>query len=291
MIPLLAAIETCVAITGGQITARDAAKALPEFAKVNPATVLGLAPEPGARRIIGPSGIRRHLAIEVSSSLCFEFVTHPAQPSEWLEVLRREILGRHPESGSWRFEITGHSQQPVPPGPVRFGPYTGPNQPDGSYLARGTINYAPGRTFPVWLRVRISASVTRAFARSSIARGQVIGPMDIEERTVSVPPRVGPQKAGPGMVTGMMAVEAIPAGTPIEPRMVRPGPAVRTGDPIAVEVVSGSARLAFEGRAEATGRAGDRIAVLNPVSGRRFRAVITGPRRAILEVGGRRTHP
>jgi flagella basal body P-ring formation protein FlgA len=73
---------------------------------------------------------------------------------------------------------------------------------------------------------------------------------------------------------GMTLVRDVRAGDPIESQTLRKPPEVVRGEAVSVEVVSGQARLSFTGRAEGSGRKGDRIAVSNPSTGRRFTALI-----------------
>ena len=77
----------------------------------------------------------------------------------------------------------------------------------------------------------------------------------------------------------MAAGEAIRAVWLEAPKLV-----VR-GDTVQVQVQRGGARLELEGRAEASGSAGETIPVLNPLTHRRFRARVEGKGRVSVEEG------
>ena len=60
-------------------------------------------------------------------------------------------------------------------------------------------------------------------------------------------------------------------------------PLVSSGDTVKVEVRSGAAILKLDGRALADGVDGQTIPVLNPATGKRFRARIEGPGHVLIE--------
>ncbi len=285
---LALALETCAAVTGEHITARDAARADARFGRIAPDTILGLSPNPGVRRVLGAAELSRHTELGEPVSICFEYATVPAEAGPLLEALRQAVLVRYPEASTWRFRLIDYARHRVPTGPVRFTLSSiAPNRPDGTLLARGSIPYAEGRSFPVWVHVKIEAPMKRVLARRALTRALPITLADIEERETlePAPPRSNP--IGAAEVAGKMPTRDIAAGTAIEIHSLRTAPQVSRGEPVTVEVVSGLAKLSFEGRAEASGREGDRIAVLNPATGRRFVALVQGARKAVVLVEGR----
>lgn len=281
------ALETCAAVTGGHITARDAARADARFAHLAPDTVLGLSPTPGVRRVLGPPELSRHLELREPLSLCFEYATAPVEPRALLAAFREAVRERHGESSAWRFRVLDHSRNPVPAGPIRFPSASiAANRPDGSLFARGSIAYAEGRSFPVWIHVKVEAPVKRVLARRTLARGVPIAIEDLEERE-GFEPAPARSTLAAAEVAGKAPTRDIAAGAVVDPLTLRTTPRVSRGEPVIVEVVSGLAKLSFEGRAEASGREGDRIAVLNPATGRRFMALVQGARKAVVLVEGR----
>jgi hypothetical protein len=60
-------------------------------------------------------------------------------------------------------------------------------------------------------------------------------------------------------------------------------PEVERGNPVAVEVHCGAARLAFEAKAESSGHAGDSVLVRNPENGRLFQAKVEGKGKVLVQ--------
>jgi hypothetical protein len=60
-------------------------------------------------------------------------------------------------------------------------------------------------------------------------------------------------------------------------------PEVERGDRVAVEVHSGAARLAFEAKAESSGRAGHSVLVRNPENDRLFQAKVEGKGKVLVQ--------
>lgn len=285
---LALALESCVPVTGEHITARDAARADACFERLAPDTVLGLSPDPGVRRVLGAPELGRLIALQKPLSICFEYATVPAASQPLLDAFREALITRYPEAATWRLHLIDYSRHRVPTGVVRFASSPiFPNRPGGSLFARGSITYAQGRTFPVWIHVKLEAPVRHIRARRALARGVPIAAEDLEEQETfePAPPRPGSIVAND--VAGKAPTRDIAAGSVIDPHSLRTSPRISRGEPVTVEVVSGLAKLSFEGRAEASGREGDRIAVTNPATGRRFMALVQGTRKAVVLVEGR----
>ena len=99
-------------------------------------------------------------------------------------------------------------------------------------------------------------------------------------------PRAGKTEPALDEVVGMLPIRNIASGAEVRPEiLVRPND-VNKGDLVHVEVHIGAARLALNGRAEATGRVGDFIAVLNPESSRTFQARVAGKDSVVVEPAG-----
>ncbi|MGH9664535.1 MAG: flagellar basal body P-ring formation chaperone FlgA, partial [Bryobacteraceae bacterium] len=75
-------------------------------------------------------------------------------------------------------------------------------------------------------------------------------------------------------VLGRKPARLIRAGQIISPGMLKNPDEIERGDAVSVKVLSGGAQLRFEARAESSGGRGEIIAVQNPVSGKKFEAVV-----------------
>jgi len=170
MLPILWTVFSfagaCLSVNGDKITAKDLARAVPEFAALPGNVSLGFAPLPGARRGFAGADIQRiasqyGIKTEFRDAVCFEW---PMQRLERSEVLKsmREALGSD-------VEVQEYSLFPAPPGQIVF-PLSGLNrQPQGSSFWRGYVQYGADKKFNIWAKVKLDANVTAA------ARADVVG--------------------------------------------------------------------------------------------------------------------
>ena len=86
-------------------------------------------------------------------------------------------------------------------------------------------------------------------------------------------------------VAGKALRRPVAAGEAIRAVWLEAPKLVVRGDTVQVQVQRGGARLELEGRAEASGSAGETIPVLNPLTHRRFRARVEGKGRVSVEEG------
>jgi flagella basal body P-ring formation protein FlgA len=112
----------------------------------------------------------------------------------------------------------------------------------------------------------------------------VIGPEDFraevrEESFFSAVPETNPQR-----VSGKLSRRTIPAGAALTDELLVAPRDVNPGEAVEVQVRSGSAHLKFDARALTGGRDGERILLLNPATGKKFKAVIAGKSRAVVSV-------
>ena len=77
-------------------------------------------------------------------------------------------------------------------------------------------------------------------------------------------------------VIGKWPRRPVRPGTAIEPQWLDPAPEISRGDTVKVEVWSGAAHLELDGRAESAAAAGQPVAVLNPLTKKRFLARAVG---------------
>jgi len=119
-------------------------------------------------------------------------------------------------------------------------------------------------------------------ASRDLRRGQEIGrdmvtvkPMTLSGSAVSALSR-------PEKVMGMEPVQAIRAGEPILPCMLRAAPVVRRGEQLVLIAESGNLKVTTTARALDNGYEGDQVRVTNATSGRQVLGRVIGPRRVLV---------
>ena len=264
MIALLMA--ACLQVTGTRVLAADLALAAPEFGALPAGTELAHAPAPGARRVLHTAELarlaaRQGLKLERATEVCLE---HPTAP------LEGEALARAMPLDGARVEVLDFSRLPAPRGRIVF-----PRQAlQRSGLWRGYIEYAAGRRFSIWARVKIAARVERAVAKEDLRPGR-----PVEAAQVRVESSEGfpdPEAASLEQVVGRALRRRIPAGRPIPLSALAPARDVQRGELVRVEVASSAARLAFTARAESDAAHGQPVRVRNLESGKVFTARAEG---------------
>jgi flagella basal body P-ring formation protein FlgA len=88
----------------------------------------------------------------------------------------------------------------------------------------------------------------------------------------------------PEQVVGKTSRRLLPSGSPIRLDSLEQTATVARGDPMQVDVISGRARVRFDGIAQATAGAGQVVAVRMRDSGRIIHARVSGQGRAVLDV-------
>ena len=279
----------CSKVTSEYITGRDLADAFPALNRIPPDTIIGYAPLPGSKRIFHPGDVlsiarRNNILIETAPDMCFEWPMHALDRDAVLKVMQLSL-----QMASARIDLAEISGFPVPDGRLEFlsKDLGKPALPDQAspVLWRGSVIYAKGRRFRVWARVRITAPCSRLVATESLKSGDSIKAAQIKEEVGTCFPNLAQRGLAPSEAVGQVALRAIPAGGEIRPGLLAAPYAVNQGDEIAIEVRSGSTRLAFNARAQTSGRAGDLISVRNPESKKLFRARVEGKDKAIVEAG------
>lgn len=276
----------CLPVTTNRITGRDLAKANPAFATLPATYIVGIAPEPGQRRIFSTSELGRiaaanHISRTTFTEVCFDVPMAKLAEKDLLAAMRQVL------SPDAEVKIVEASNGDVPAGAIEF-PLASLEPPTADsgvvQLWRGFVRYAETRRSPIWARVSLvehfkAVVATRDLAPNTPLASEMGSFFRVEERT-GPPPR---EKiaVSPADVAGRQVTRAIKAGDVIPMAALTAAWDVRRGDPIRVEVRSGDARLSFDAVAETPAREGDMLELRNPGSGKLFRARLEGSR-AIL---------
>ena len=285
---LLLAACLPLAGAGDRITAGDLAAAEPAFAALAPETPLANSPQPGTRRMFPVAelerlGAQHGLALAPHAPVCLEDSVAPLDSEKLLAAMRASLA--LPDA---RIELVEFSRYPVPRGVIEF-PLAGLARPANIQvpvpaLWKGVVRYGDSRKFAIWARVRLTASAECLVAAETLSARRPIAPSQLKRKTYTGFPLFDIPVAEIEQAAAHVPRRTIPAGSPILPDMLDAPFDVLRGDSVEVEVASGEAFLKLEGRAEADGRRGQMIPVLNPASGRHFQARIESGRKVVVGV-------
>lgn len=284
-IPLLMLLQSgCIAVSGDRILAGDLAPSVAAFSSLDPQTVIGYAPLPGLERLLTRTDLSRALgrpgaAADLPASLC---VVRGASPIP-LEEIRKAMRAALPQDAD--MELLDWTATAVPAGRPEFSMagLRRVSEPE-SYVWRGRwIPEGGGRSMPVAARVRIRLRRPVLVAARAIEAGAVLEPDDLtlERRDVALPP--GPAPPEPHTLAGYRTRRPVAAGQVVDVVQLIPPPAARAGQTVTLICSSGTAMISVEAEALTAGRLGDVILVKSPLGGKRLRARLEGPGRAVAE--------
>ena len=270
-------VSPCLMIEADAILARHLALALPAFSALPPDTKIGYAPIPGVRRFFHATELRRiaqahHIAFSPSGTICFEHAMETLQPEAVAQAMRQALgqPGAH-------VEIQELSRYPVPHGQVSFNRSALPAAPSLENAAvpqlwRGVVEYGGDRRFAIWARATILVRSVRIVATEDLPAGRPIGARQVRAEEFDAPPSNQPPPPALEKVVGKWPRQPIKASAVITALQLEDPKDIERGDLVEVEVRSGGARLALEGRALADGRKGDMIPVRNTANAKSFSA-------------------
>jgi flagella basal body P-ring formation protein FlgA len=282
-----ATAPTCIAIDGEHVQARDLAQGAPAFSSIAPDIEFGYAPVPGARRFYRAPELQRlakryNIVLPAATELCVERAMEPLRPERVTEAMCK-ALGV-PDA---RVEILELSRYPVPRGEIQFTGSALPALAAPSVLWRGFVRYAGDHRFAMWARVKVLVRSNRIVAVENLPAGRRIEARQLRLEEYETFPSSQPGARSLDQVVGRAPRHAITAGTAIAPNLLDAPREVERGDVVEVEVVSGAARLKFEGLAESAGRRGDSIPIRNVTAGKTFSARVADKDRVVLAAAAR----
>jgi len=280
ILPLLflIAADACTSVRGPMLLGSDLAAADPQFAAASAEAVLGYAPAPGSRRVLPEAEIARvaqRFGIEAKAHpVCFEYAMQKLERPMILKAIEAALPGAE-------VEVLETANFTVPEGTVVFPlaslPRPPQSRPDDAVVWRGFIEYAPGRKFTVWARVRIAVKRAYVVFLKDVSAGEEITAANIEIKTVRGFPGAETFAARSEDVVGKRTVRFVRAGLPIPMNaLLTGGQAVLRGDTVMVAVEAGAARLRISARAESAAAVGEAVKLRNAKSGKIFEARVTG---------------
>ena len=277
----------CEMIASDRILGEDLAKEMPAFMNKIPGdTVIGFSPAPGARRVFKSLELQRigapyGVAIAENAEACFEWNIQTLTDDSV-----RAAIGESLQLPSAQIDVLAISRNQAPAGKISFpisgllaSTLTGPDTP---VTWRGEVLYHGSRTFSVWARVKISATMTRVVATQLILPGQTVTPEQVRIETYDDFPLRNDIARNLEEVVGRMPRRAIRVGLPVFRSDLIEPLQVKRGDLVDVTAISGAAQLHLPALAETPGRQGDMISLKNPHSGKIFRGRVEGKDKALV---------
>jgi flagella basal body P-ring formation protein FlgA len=180
-----------------------------------------------------------------------------------------------------RIEIVELSRYPVPRGDLEFTRASLPPAATAPVLWRGFVRYGSQHRFALWARVKVTVPSTRIVAIQNLPAGRRIEASQVRIEPTETFPSTQPAPSL-DQVLSLVPRRSITAGAVLTQNLLDTPREVERGDVVAVEVHSGGARLALEGRAQNSGRRGDAIPIRNLDSGKSFSARVAGKDRVVL---------
>ncbi|NKE73088.1 flagellar basal body P-ring formation chaperone FlgA [Candidatus Manganitrophus noduliformans] len=117
-----------------------------------------------------------------------------------------------------------------------------------------------------WVTANVEMIRSIVVSARPLRRAEVIGPDDVEIRSVAVTRAGESYLFDPDALIGKRVIRSIGAGLPISVEMVETAPVIRSGDRVTMIVELGGLRIATMGRAKEEGFLGRQMAVVNPDS-------------------------
>ena len=279
----------CVPVNSDRILGRDLAAADTVFGRIAPEEVIGFAPSPGHLRLFGPEELTRlalkyGVTAESFKQVCFQRITEPLTAERLIPALQKAI-----DMAGVEIQVFEFSRYPLPPGDLEFKrsslPAAVPNV-DSAVIWRGRLIGADRRSIPIWVKVKLLVERKWIEASTNLPSGRPIAANQVTTKTGKQFPFANPVPVAIEDVVGRKPLRSIRTGQVIVPMMLKDPDEVERGDAVAVEVTSGGAQLRFEARAESSGHKGETVAVQNPVSGRRFAALVQDKGKVLVNPDG-----
>jgi flagella basal body P-ring formation protein FlgA len=278
--------DRCHAVRGDRILGSDLAEAAPAFASLPPGDALGFSPLPGAMRVLRAEDLARIAArynLEHAApheAVCFAVLLQPLDPERLVAALA-ESFDLPPGGGS--IELLDYLRVPVPEGRIEFQNNC-PIQQDGTAMCRGRVLYGERRSMPVWARAKVRVTAQRVVAAEDLFAGVPITEAQVRLETVNRPATHLETYTRTSDAVGLVPRRTVSQGTVLQANILIRPKDVERGDMVDVEVVSGGARLRFPAKADAGGRRGEQVVVVNPDTGKKFTATIDGRGKASVSM-------
>ena len=279
------AANPCLVVDRSSVTAGDLATVIPEFLTISASRHIVWAPAPGLTRWLRAPELRTiaardAVAVAADTSVCLQRRTVVFSEEQIIVALRERL----PQGAAIR--IVDFCRLPTMSGRLRFGarPAVLPTGDGQTLLWKGAVVDDDRRTATFWasFQVRITRRVVRAArlipAKAILTQEDLVE--EIEESGV-VDAHPTPDLSG---LLGKEAGRRIAPRQLIDPRWLRTPQLISKGQTVRVVVESGQALLGLDARALTSGNRGDTLLFLNDGGGKKFRAEVTGPGKAVVRM-------
>lgn len=282
--------SSCTPVTGDYILVSDLAKTQSGLDGLNPDLVYSFAPSIGNPRNVAAADIENWAIAHGINDFkarpaCFErtavkITAHDVEASvkslfpdaEDLQVDVIEICNCVVPHGALVFASNGTSAPP-------------PSHPDFATIWHGNVISDSGKSYPIWVRLRVFAKRSEIRAVADLPARQPIRLDQIEETTTRSSPLIIQRSHTASEYVGMIPSRSVKRGETLDFSLLSAPLLVERGSIVRVNVIDGAAELVFEAKAETSGRAGDTITLQNPTSQERFHARVTGPGTSEIVLG------
>jgi flagella basal body P-ring formation protein FlgA len=272
----------CLPVTGNRIVGRDLALANPLFAALPSTLTIGIAPAPGSKRVFPAAELQRlaranGIQVNVTGDTCFEIPMVRVREEDAIAAMLRalpagaelkvvEMAKFDVPLGELEFPLQALEPPGVAPGVASQG------LSPAVQLWRGYVKYAETRKAPYWARVAVTVRRSVVVAGTDLPLNTTIKENSLRIETTTGMPDRALVATRIEEVRGRALTRSVKAGSVIPLSILADLPTIRRGDPVTVEVQSGSARLMFDAVAEGAAREGEMVELRNPASGKTFKA-------------------
>lgn len=287
LVPHLRLAAGCITVDGDFIRASDLASILPGTGLPGDKALLP-APVVGARRFVDVHELRRLLRIPEdapapSEGLCFEQEAEHLTPDRIRASIEQSFPGEQ-----ITLRIADYSRYPIPKGTLEF-PMNGllasrATKIEQRVLWRGKIVARNGRSSPVWVRLQLETTRELLVAKRALNPGEPILASDLDLVQRAVFPLDTSKAMRVEEAIGRIARQKIQAGTPLRPDLLAERYDIEARQKVSLEVHASGLLLKLPVIADTKARVGDWVWLRQDGTGKRFRARVTGPGQAVVEI-------
>jgi flagella basal body P-ring formation protein FlgA len=288
-IAIIAVRADCVKVDGDRILARHLTGVLPQLGALPPDAVIGFSPKLGLSRWLAPAFIetvaaRYAVSTAVAEPVCIERLGERLDREQLYKSLATALQGGG--HSNYVLKLIGYPNSPLPRGELEFAlsgiSAASPGRPDTQW--RGRLRVQGSQSVPLVVRVEVSVEASELRAVRDLAPGQIITAADLSQSTRRIVPGSAPVSVAPEAAIGKQTRRAIKSGCLVEPELLLAPPEIQRGDRVLVAVAAGRAAIGVEAMADTTARAGQSVMLTNPLSGKKFKATVTGRGRAAIHL-------
>lgn len=274
----------CALIAGARILASDLAPFAPAFASLPPDKDLGPAPAGTLVRIFSKvqlAALIPDAQPPLPDRLCVERKREPIAADVWQAAVDAAMTRLCPDI-PWKATVLETPKHRFPSGSIhlaRSGIVTGRGPVS---LWRGSLLLPDKSSVPVWVRLEIRTQRPAAILLKPLRAGQPLTAEDYRVEEVWAPGLCEPAPAPPSL-DGLVARQAMQAGSPLLLDHLRRAPAVHRGQSVDLEVTAGRTRLRVSAVAGHDAEVGQPVQLKSSWNGTVLVGRVTGARKARVE--------